>query len=117
MRTQSSTSLADNYENSISVDTTTPGTPPRDYDWEAYQQDVEADGDAWERLPAELEEAQDDVYEDENDDEDQIATDLTIRIGRMIICENVTGFFRPQYAEEVLSALSAYLRLCLHSPA
>jgi hypothetical protein len=21
----------------------------------------------------------------------------------MIICENVTGFFRPQYAEEVLS--------------
>lgn len=117
VRTQSSTSLADNYENSISVDTTTPGTPPRDYDWEAYQQDVEADGDAWERLPAELEEAQDDVYEDENDDEDQIATDLTIRIGRMIICENVTGFFRPQYAEEVLSALSAYLRLCLHSPA
>lgn len=50
------------------------------------------------------------MYEDENDDEDQIATDLTIRIGRMIICENVTGFFRPQYAEEVLSILSA-LRL------
>lgn len=107
VRTQSSSDLPDKYENdnAISVDTTTPGTPPRDYEWEAYQQDVEADGDAWERLPAEPEETQDDVYEDENDDEDQIATDLTIRIGRMIICENVTGFFRPQYAEEVLSAL------------
>lgn len=107
VRTQSSASVVGvdkyEYENEHSVDlTNTPGTPPRDYDWEAYQQDVEADGDAWERLPAELEEAQDDVYEDENDDEDQIATDLTIRIGRMIICENVTGFFRPQYAEEVL---------------
>ncbi|KAH8727710.1 fungal-specific transcription factor domain-containing protein [Phaeosphaeriaceae sp. PMI808] len=106
VRTQSSADLPDKYENSNSVDTTTPGTPPRDYEWEAYQQDVEADGDAWERLPAEPEETQDDVYEDEDDDEDQIATDLTIRIGRMIICENVTGFFRPQYAEEVLSALS-----------
>ncbi|KAF1936018.1 fungal-specific transcription factor domain-containing protein [Clathrospora elynae] len=108
VRTQSSASLPDQYENSNSnsIDTTTPGTPPRDYEWEAYQQDVEPETDAWERLPAEPEETQDDVYEDENDDEDQIATDLTIRIGRMIICENVTGFFRPQYAEEVLSALS-----------
>jgi hypothetical protein len=113
VRTQSSTSLPDHdpYENPNSVNTTTPGTPPRDYDWQEYQQDVEVDrGDAWEQLPAEPEETQDDVYEDENDDEDQIATDLTIRIGRMIICENVTGFFRPQYAEEVLSILSA-LRL------
>jgi hypothetical protein len=93
--------VPDQYENANSVNTTTPGTPPRDYEWEAYQQDVEVDGDAWERLPAEPEVTQDDVYEDENDDEDQIATDLTIRIGRMIICENVTGFFRPQYAEEV----------------
>lgn len=106
VRTQSSASLTDKYENSNSIDTTTPGTPPRDYEWEAYQQDVEADGDAWERLPAEPEETQDDVYEDENDDEDQIATDLTIRIGRMIICENVTGFFRPQYAEELGKLLS-----------
>ncbi|KAF2024433.1 fungal-specific transcription factor domain-containing protein [Setomelanomma holmii] len=105
VRTQSSSTLPDRYENSNSIDTTTPGTPPRDYEWEAYQQDVEADGDAWERLPAEPEETQDDVYEDENDDEDQIATDLTIRIGRMIICENVTGFFRPQYAEEVFPTL------------
>lgn len=114
MRTQSSTSVPefehDPYENPNSVNTTTPGTPPRDYEWQEYQQDVEVDGDAWERLPAEPEETQDDVYEDENDDEDQIATDLTIRIGRMIICENVTGFFRPQYAEEVLSALSACAR-------
>ena len=54
------------------------------------------------------------VVEDENDDEDQIATDLTIRIGRMIICENVTGFFRPQYAEEVLSALSMCFISHLH---
>ncbi|KAH7074474.1 hypothetical protein BKA63DRAFT_314583 [Paraphoma chrysanthemicola] len=109
VRTQSSSTLPDKYdkyENSNSIDTTTPGTPPRDYEWEAYQQDVEADGDAWERLPAEPEETQDDVYEDENDDEDQIATDLTIRIGRMIICENVTGFFRPQYAEELGKLLS-----------
>jgi hypothetical protein len=112
VRTQSSASLPDQYESTNSIDTTTPGTPPRDYEWEAYQQDVEADGDAWERLPAEPEETQDDVYEDENDDEDQIATDLTIRIGRMIICENVTGFFRPQYAEEVLSALQ-----CCFGPA
>lgn len=107
VRTQSSSSLPDQYEISNTVDTsTTPGTPPRDYEWEAYQQDVEADGDAWETLPAEPEETQDDVYEDENDDEDQIATDLTIRIGRMIICENVTGFFRPQYAEELGKLLS-----------
>lgn len=84
------------------VSTTTPGTPPRDYEWEAYQQDVDIDDDAWEKLPAEPEDLHDDVYEDENEDEDQIATDLTIRIGRMIICENITGFFRPQYAEEVL---------------
>lgn len=85
--------------------TATPGTPPRDYEWEAYQQHVEVDGtDAWEKLPPEPEETNDDVFEDEIDDEDQIATDLTIRIGRMIICENVTGFFRPQYAEEVLSS-------------
>jgi hypothetical protein len=84
------------------ANTTTPGTPPRDYEWEAYQQHVEVDGeDSWEKLPAEPEETNDDVFEDENDEEDQIATDLTIRIGRMIICENVTGFFRPQYAEEV----------------
>ncbi|KAF2012477.1 hypothetical protein BU24DRAFT_411848 [Aaosphaeria arxii CBS 175.79] len=87
---------------STSAITTTPGTPPRDYEWEAYQQHVEVDdGDAWEKLPAEPEETNDDVYEDEDDDEDQIATDLTIRIGRMIICENITGFFRPQYAEEL----------------
>jgi hypothetical protein len=105
VRTQSASSLPDNNEEPIAIDTTTPGTPPRDYEWEAYQQDVEADRDAWERLPAEPEETQDDVFEDENDDEDQIATDLTIRIGRMIICENVTGFFRPQYAEEVVFTL------------
>ena len=105
VRPQSSAGLPDQYDISNPVDTTTtPGTPPRDYEWEAYQQDVQADGDAWEQLPAEPEETQDDVYEDENDDEDQIATDLTIRIGRMIICENVTGFFRPQFAEEVLRA-------------
>ena len=118
VRTQSSSSLPDGYENTNanSVDTTTPGTPPRDYEWEAYQQDVEPETDAWERLPAEPEETQDDVYEDENDDEDQIATDLTIRIGRMIICENVTGFFRPQYAEEVLSALPALSFCCVHVP-
>lgn len=91
------------YESSnTNANTTTPGTPPRDYEWEAYQQHVEHDGgDSWEKLPAEPEETNDDVFEDENDEEDQIATDLTIRIGRMIICENVTGFFRPQYAEEV----------------
>jgi hypothetical protein len=108
LRTQSQTSPGkfENTNTSPNVPTTTPGTPPRDYEWEAYQQDVEVDpGDAWERLPAEPEETPDDVYEDENDDEDQIATDLTIRIGRMIICENITGFFRPQYAEEVLSSL------------
>ena len=110
VRPQSSAGLPDQYDISNSVDnTTTPGTPPRDYEWEAYQQDVQADGDAWERLPAEPEETQDDVYEDENDDEDQIATDLTIRIGRMIICENVTGFFRPQYADEVLFACLRYV--------
>lgn len=118
VRTQSSTSAPDHdhdlYENPNSVNTTTPGTPPRDYEWQEYQQDVEVDrGDAWEQLPAEPEETQDDVYEDENDDEDQIATDLTIRIGRMIICENVTGFFRPQYAEEVLSTLSTCARRTL----
>ena len=102
------------------ANTTTPGTPPRDYEWEAYQQDVQVDhhGDAWEKLPAEPEETPDDVYEDENDDEDEIATDLTIRIGRMIICENITGFFRPQYAEEVLwpcpFALTAKSKLAVH---
>ncbi|KAF2750360.1 hypothetical protein M011DRAFT_465126 [Sporormia fimetaria CBS 119925] len=91
------------------VNTTTPGTPPRDYEWEAYQQHVEVDGpDSWEKLPAEPEETNDDVFEDENDEEDQIATDLTIRIGRMIICENITGFFRPQYAEELGKLLSEH---------
>jgi hypothetical protein len=97
--------------------TTTPGTPPRDYDWEAYQQDVEVDRDGWENLPAEPEETSDDVFEDENDDENQISNDLTIRIGRMIICENITGFFRPQYAEEVLCILFAFtsMRMCLSS--
>lgn len=100
---QSTQPELEKHENSnTNASTTTPGTPPRDYEWEAYQQDVEVDADSWERLPAEPEETNDDVYEDENDDEDQIATDLTIRIGRMIICENITGFFRPQYAEEVL---------------
>ncbi|KAF2736933.1 fungal-specific transcription factor domain-containing protein [Polyplosphaeria fusca] len=87
---------------------TTPGTPPRDYEWEAYQQHVDIDGDAWEKLPPEPEETHDDVFEDENEDEDQIATDLTIRIGRMIICENITGFFRPQYAEELGKLLSEH---------
>ncbi|KAF1995115.1 hypothetical protein P154DRAFT_446218 [Amniculicola lignicola CBS 123094] len=103
---QVTTTQAENPQDA-SVSTTTPGTPPRDYDWEAYQQDVDVDGDAWETLPAEPEEANDDVFEDENEDEDQIATDLTIRIGRMIICENITGFFRPQYAEELAKLLSA----------
>ncbi|KAF2637806.1 hypothetical protein P280DRAFT_471972 [Massarina eburnea CBS 473.64] len=95
---------------SVNASTTTPGTPPRDYEWEAYQQHVQVDGgtDAWEKLPAEPEETPDDVYEDENDDEDEIATDLTIRIGRMIICENITGFFRPQYAEELGKLLSEH---------
>ncbi|ORY17672.1 hypothetical protein BCR34DRAFT_474618 [Clohesyomyces aquaticus] len=93
---------------STNATTTTPGTPPRDYEWEAYQQHVDIDGDAWEKLPAEPEETHDDVYEDEDEDEDQIATDLTIRIGRMIICENITGFFRPQYAEELGKLLSEH---------
>lgn len=108
VRPQTSHSVGtDKHDNSNSIDTTTPGTPPRDYEWEAYQQHVEADGNAaWEQLPAEPETTHDDVYEDENDDEDQIATDLTIRIGRMIICENITGFFRPQYAEELGKLLS-----------
>ncbi|KAF2199291.1 hypothetical protein GQ43DRAFT_433517 [Delitschia confertaspora ATCC 74209] len=88
--------------------TTTPGTPPRDYEWEAYQQHVEVDDDIWEKLPAEPEETHDDVYEDEDEDEDRIATDLTIRIGRMIISENITGFFRPQYAEELGKLLSEH---------
>ncbi|KAF2176798.1 fungal-specific transcription factor domain-containing protein [Zopfia rhizophila CBS 207.26] len=92
----------------LNANTTTPGTPPRDYEWEAYQQHVDIDDDAWEKLPAEPEETHDDVYEDENEDEDQIATDLTIRIGRMIICENITGFFRPQYAEELGKLLSEH---------
>lgn len=116
VRTNSQTAATptDKYETSSSnanVNTQTPGTPPRDYEWEAYQQHVEVDGgDAWERLPAEPEETNDDVFEDENDEEDQIATDLTIRIGRMIICENITGFFRPQYAEEVgAELLSSFL--------
>jgi len=106
LRTQSTGTVTqvERSDQEKSVSTTTPGTPPRDYEWEAYQQHVQVDGgDAWEKLPAEPEETPDDVYEDENDDEDEIATDLTIRIGRMIICENITGFFRPQYAEEVLS--------------
>lgn len=94
------------YEQDKAASTTTPGTPPRDYEWEAYQQSVQVDqfdgGAAWEQLPAEPEETPDDVYEDDDDDEMEVATDLTIRIGRMIICENITGFFRPQYAEEVL---------------
>lgn len=121
LRTQSQTSPGKfentNTNTSPNVLTATPGTPPRDYEWEAYQQDVEVDpGDAWEKLPAEPEETPDDVYEDENDDEDQIATDLTIRIGRMIICENITGFFRPQYAEEVLSSLpSSTVLRCIDS--
>lgn len=102
LRTQPSQNAATQAESSNTASTTTPGTPPRDYEWEAYQQHVQTDGDTWEKLPAEPEETPDDVYEDENDDEDEIATDLTIRIGRMIICENITGFFRPQYAEEVL---------------
>ncbi|KAF2263844.1 fungal-specific transcription factor domain-containing protein [Lojkania enalia] len=106
----SSISQADSSStaNTNNVNTTTPGTPPRDYEWEAYQQDVDIDADSWERLPAEPEETGDDVYEDENEDEDQIATDLTIRIGRMIICENITGFFRPQYAEELGKLLSEH---------
>lgn len=86
---------------------TTPGTPPRDYEWEVYQQLVDVDDDVWDKLPAEPEETNDDVYEDEDEDEDHMAADLTIRIGRMIICENVTGFFRPQYAEEVMPYFSA----------
>ncbi len=110
VRPQSSAGLPDPFDSSNSIDnTTTPGTPPRDYEWESYQQDVQASGENWERLPAEPEEMQDDVYEDENDDEDQIGTDLTIRIGRMIICENVTGFFRPQYAEEVRLVLDDFI--------
>ena len=110
VRPQSSAGLPDQFDASNSVEnTTTPGTPPRDYEWESYQQDVQASGETWERLPAEPEEMQDDVYEDENDDEDQIGTDLTIRIGRMIICENVTGFFRPQYADEVRRVLVTML--------
>ncbi|KAF2714962.1 hypothetical protein K504DRAFT_469309 [Pleomassaria siparia CBS 279.74] len=114
-RTQSQPSPPDKFESTSSANanatatTTTPGTPPRDYDWESYQQEVEVDGDAWEKLPAEPEETPDDVFEDENDDEDQIATDLTIRIGRMIICENITGFFRPQYAEELGKLLSEHI--------
>ncbi|KAF2866534.1 hypothetical protein BDV95DRAFT_584114 [Massariosphaeria phaeospora] len=109
VRTQSQSTQPEKYESSTTnASTTTPGTPPRDYEWEAYQQHVEVDGDAWEKLPAEPEETPDDVYEDENDDEDQIATDLTIRIGRMIICENITGFFRPQYAEELGKLLSEH---------
>lgn len=117
VRTASQVSQPEGYEyetkyepsNATNASTTTPGTPPRDYDWEAYQQHVEVDdGDAWEKLPAEPEETNDDVYEDENDDEDQIATDLTIRIGRMIICENITGFFRPQYAEELGKLLAEH---------
>jgi len=92
--------------------TTTPGTPPRDYEWEAYQQHVDVDDDVWEQLPAEPEETHDDVYEDEDEDEDRIATDLTIRIGRMIISENITGFFRPQYAEEVKSPV-LFVDMCV----
>jgi hypothetical protein len=120
VRTTSQSAQPEKYESSnTNASTTTPGTPPRDYEWEAYQQHVEVDGpgsDAWEKLPAEPEETNDDVFEDENDDEDQIATDLTIRIGRMIICENVTGFFRPQYAEEVLSTPSGCMPITMHHP-
>ena len=113
LRTQQGPSTQiDKYENDKTASTTTPGTPPRDYEWEAYQQSVQVDlsdgGAAWEQLPAEPEETPDDVYEDENDDEMEVATDLTIRIGRMIICENITGFFRPQYAEEVFSLEAAH---------
>jgi uncharacterized membrane protein len=113
---QASAPPTEKYESSTTnANTTTPGTPPRDYEWEAYQQHVEVDGgDSWEKLPAEPEETNDDVFEDENDEEDQIATDLTIRIGRMIICENVTGFFRPQYAEEVLVHPSYYAQCAIH---
>lgn len=97
--------LRNQSENTNSNATTTPGTPPRDYEWEAYQQDVDLDDDVWGRLPANPQPAHDGVYEDD-EDRDGDMTDANLQIGRMIMTERVCGLFRLQYAEEVFVLFS-----------
>ena len=97
--------LRNQSENTNSNATTTPGTPPRDYEWEAYQQDVDLDDDVWGKLPANPQPAHDGVYEDD-EDRDGDTTDANLQIGRMIMTERVCGLFRPQYAEEVFVPFS-----------
>jgi hypothetical protein len=85
--------------------TTTPGTPPRDYEWEAYQQDIDVDDDAWAKLPLDPQSAHDGVYEDE--DEDWDVTEFNLQIGRMVLVDRVGAPLRPQYCEEVFILDSA----------
>lgn len=92
--------LRNQSENTNSNATTTPGTPPRDYEWEAYQQDVDLDDDVWGKLPANPQPAHDGVYEDD-EDRDGDTMDANLQIGRMIMTERVCGLFRLQYAEEL----------------
>ncbi|KAF2811073.1 uncharacterized protein BDZ99DRAFT_385519 [Mytilinidion resinicola] len=91
-------------EHHASGSTTTPGTPPRDYEWEAYQQDIDVDDDAWAKLPLDPEAAHDGVYEDE--DEDWDVTEFNLQIGRMVLVDRVGAPLRPQYAEELGRLLS-----------
>jgi hypothetical protein len=77
-------------------------TPPRDFEWEAYQQSV-AEEYGWDNLVADPLAMHDGMYIDDDDDDDGTAdmTDTTLRIGKVVITERIGGLFRPQTAKQV----------------
>jgi hypothetical protein len=88
-------------------------TPPRDYDWASYQQNVSPDYDQWDYLVADPQATHDGTYLDDYDDSDEKSDTIgpTLQIGRMILTERIGGLFRPHYAKEVLYFSSAFSML------
>jgi len=90
-------------------------TPPRDFEWESYQQDVSAEY-GWDSLAADPQAMHDGMYIDDDEDDDGMGdmTDTTLRIGKVVITERIGGLFRPQTAKHVFFFLAVAMWCLAH---
>ncbi|KAF2760737.1 hypothetical protein EJ05DRAFT_435648 [Pseudovirgaria hyperparasitica] len=76
-------------------------TPPRDFEWESYQQDVVPDRDLYESLDTHTRE---DTPQDERDDGESML-DMVFKYGKLVVTQRIDGVSLAHYAKDVTSAL------------
>lgn len=81
------------------------GTPPRDFDWEVYQQDVQREHPLWENLTSNATPnvGDDGSLCDVGDDDDH--EEVILKLGRMVITQRIDGLTVSHYTKEVYLSL------------